>query len=240
MRQACRVAVRRWHAWLPGIQGEAECGDWAAGRRLPVDDAAADASPVPAMVRRRLGTIGRSVAAVAWDMIQAGDSQSLIFASRHGDQSKTLQLLAEIGAQAPLSPAAFSLSVHNALAGLISIARDARGPHTALSADERLMASAITEAFGQLHAGASSAVCVVYDLPLPADYQFDDNQKTPYAIALELTLDDGEPLSLSLGAAPGDRPPEPEALSWLRWWAARDSAELAFQDGQGAWQWQRG
>lgn len=239
MNNSVRVAVKRWNAWLPGIQGEAACAQWAAGSVLPDTSAQPDVTAVPAMLRRRLGSVGKPVAAVAWDLVEAGCRQSLVFASRHGDQSKTLQLLAEIGAESPLSPAAFSMSVHNAIAGLLSIAKDATGPHTALSADQRLLSAAITESYGQLMAGAESVVCVVYDLPLPSDYHYADNQAFPYALALELTLQEGQGLTLMPNPEGDSGQQEPEAVSWLRWWSKGAPGSLALQDSVGGWQWQR-
>lgn len=238
MNSAVRVAVKRWNAWLPGIQGEAACAQWAAGDRAPVVSAQADVTLVPAMLRRRLGPVGKPVAAVAWDMIEPGDHQSLVFASRHGDQAKTLQLLSEIGCQSPLSPAAFSMSVHNATAGLLSIAKKATGPHTALSADARLLSAAIIEAYGQLVAGVRSVVCVIYDLPLPSDYNYHEIQDFPFAVALELTLAQGKPLSLAACPAANDGLREPEVIAWLRWWSAGAESALKLQDDAGEWQWQ--
>ncbi|AFU98597.1 beta-ketoacyl synthase chain length factor [Simiduia agarivorans] len=238
MNSVARVAVRRWNAWLPGIQGQAACAQWAAGERAPAESDQPDVAAVPAMLRRRLGPLGKPVAAVAWDMLEPGDHQSLVFASRHGDQAKTLQLLSEIGAGSPLSPAAFSMSVHNATAGLLSIAKKATGPHTALSANSRLLSAAVIEAYGQLMSGARAVVCVLYDLPLPADYSYHDNQSCAYAVALELTLEEGRPLTLAACPSADLYMQEPEVIAWLRWWSAGAERALALKDGAGGWLWQ--
>ena len=75
---------------------------------------------VPAMQRRRLSPFAKISLYVA---NQASESQiqdlPMIFSSRHGDLHKTSDLLGELALDNELSPTAFSLSVHNAVAGYI-------------------------------------------------------------------------------------------------------------------------
>jgi hypothetical protein len=51
----------------------------------------------------------------------------LVFASRHGDVARSMDLLGALVSDQPLSPTGFGLSVHNAIAALYSIARGHRG-----------------------------------------------------------------------------------------------------------------
>lgn len=237
MNNPVTLGVQRWNAWLPGIQGEDACRAWARGECQPDPDAAPDVSCIPPMLRRRLSPVGRAAAAVLWDLLEPDSQVPLVFCSRHGDQDKTLQLLAAIGQQEPLSPAAFSVSVHNAVAGLLSIAKNARGPHTALSAQDLPFTMGALEAWAQLRAGAERVLLVVYDYPLPAVYQYPEPPAPPFALALELSLA-GADLQLMPASGPGVTPDPVEPLHWLRWWLAGDAA-LQLNGQQGAWLWRR-
>lgn len=97
MNNPVALGVQRWNAWLPGIQGEAACRAWARGELSPDADAAPDVSCVPPLLRRRLSPVGRAAAAVLWDLLEPDSQVPLVFCSRHGDQAKTLQLLAAVG-----------------------------------------------------------------------------------------------------------------------------------------------
>lgn len=74
------LSVDQWCAWLPGIQGEVACRQWAAGALALDSDAKPDVSAVPAMMRRRLNGVGRLVAAVAWDLVAVESTLPMVFA----------------------------------------------------------------------------------------------------------------------------------------------------------------
>lgn len=219
-----RLRVKRWNAWLPGVAGPQACADWAKGAVDLRLDQAPDVSAVPPMLRRRLNNVGRLAAAVMWDLIPESTLMPMVFCSQHGDQGRTIQLLGELGQGQPLSPAAFSMSVHNSVAGVLSIAKQAKGPITALAADEQLLSMGMVEAFGLLQSNAE-VLLVVYDLPLPEVYQQPDLVHFPYAIALVLSLSEGKSIGLELaasGSSSAESLFEPEAISWLRWFADED------------------
>jgi hypothetical protein len=84
----------------------------------------------------------------------------------------------------PLSPTSFGLSVHNAAAGLFSIARLDHASSTALAAGKSSVEHAVIEACGLLAEAESEVLLVVYDCPLPKIYAtFQDCHEQPYAWA---------------------------------------------------------
>ncbi|UTA48713.1 beta-ketoacyl synthase chain length factor [Simiduia sp. 21SJ11W-1] len=237
--QGIAVAVSQWNAWLPGIQGVEACRQWAAGQLAPNNAEQPDVTAVPAMMRRRLNGVGRQVAAVSWDMIAEGSTEPMVFASRHGDQGRTLQLMGELNAGEPLSPAAFSMSVHNAVAGVLSIAKKARGPMTALAAHDQLVSSAVLEAWGQLMAGAASVLVVIYDQPLPEAYGASEPLPA-YALTMRLRrAAHNEAMCLQgnweqASCAPG----LDDGLAWLRWLAS-DQPALTLEGELQRWHWKK-
>lgn len=169
------------------------------------------------MVRRRLNTLGRMAADVAYQLLgpQAGAAPGacpVVFASRYGDAERALALLAEAACGEPLSPTAFGLSVHNAIGATCSIARGDRNNHTALAAGPATPALGLLEAAALLTDGAPEVAMVCYDAPLPGGYAaFMDEPVTPHAwgcrIALPGSADDGPRIRLALAA------PLPEAAA---------------------------
>jgi hypothetical protein len=84
----------------------------------------------------------------------------------------------------PLSPTSFGLSVHNAAAGLFSIARLDHASSTALAAGKSSVEHAVIEACGLLAEAEPEVLLVVYDCPLPKIYAaFQDCHEQPYAWA---------------------------------------------------------
>ena len=92
----------------------------------------------------------------------------IIFASRHGECARSVELLRELVNHAPLSPASFSLSVHNATAGLLSIARGDHANHIAIAAGASTIEHALIEACSLLADGMTQVLLVASDSPPPA------------------------------------------------------------------------
>ncbi|HEX5314805.1 MAG TPA: beta-ketoacyl synthase chain length factor [Gammaproteobacteria bacterium] len=165
------LAIARWQAWTPDAR---EDGDWAAwfeGRRNAQEAAQPDVSFLPAMLRRRLERSGRMSLAVAAGALGKDEKMATIFASRHGPFHRTMELLAALARDEPISPTLFSLGVHNSVAGLFSIARADRSTHTSVAAGAATLAAAFWEAAGQLAGGAPAVLIVYVSEPPPAMYQ---------------------------------------------------------------------
>ena len=154
-------------------------------RRWAVAPAAAGSS-LPPMLRRRLGPLGRAALDAALAAGYDGDVGQ-VFASRYGELARSIELVAEILRGDPSSPASFSLSVHNALAGLASIACRNRQAHTAIAAGQDTLFAGLMEAAVQLAEAPERDVVLVYcDDPVPAAFQAPQAETAPVAIALRL------------------------------------------------------
>jgi len=116
----------------------------------------------------------------------------LVYVSRHGDLHRTFQLLQDLASGEPVSPTAFSLSVHNATAGLFSIQQVLTKNITAISCGDAELIPALLEALGQCKPQEPKVMCVFCDEPPPDIYRDQANQpEFPYAIALIISLGDG-------------------------------------------------
>jgi len=184
--------VCNWSACCPDL----DVGD----NRLITKDNVTVPACVPKMLQRRLTPLARTVFSVADACIKASESLPVVFSSAHGELSKSLAMLQAIQAGEELSPTAFSLSVHNAIAGLFSIAYQNHQEITVIASGKEGIAPAFIDALGILHEGAAAVLIVFYDEPV-ADFfptaPF-NLSAAPCVLALRITLSgDGVPLSLS-------------------------------------------
>ena len=183
-----RFSVAAHAAWAP------ENGDEAA------------LGAMPAMLRRRASPSGRMALQAAY-AVSAAYSPSppaatptaaaiasapqdipCIFSSRHGECGRSTELLLDLARRLPLSPTAFSLSVHNATGGLFSIARRDHANSLALAAGGSTVEHAAIEACGLLADGAPAVLLAVADGPLPPMYRaFADCDEQSFGWAWLLT-----------------------------------------------------
>ncbi|XZG71024.1 beta-ketoacyl synthase chain length factor [Chitinibacteraceae bacterium HSL-7] len=180
--------VADWHAFAPGLPDKPAWLDWAASGHstLPPGESTPVPGAIPPMLRRRAEYTGRLALTALSGLVQA--DLPLVFVSRHGDAERSSALLTELASDGAISPQAFSMAVHNATAGLWSIAHRQRSAITALAAGANGVQAALTEAWSQLADGANAVNVVFADAPLPACYSaFEDDDTGPYGIALTLT-----------------------------------------------------
>ncbi|MDY7547624.1 beta-ketoacyl synthase chain length factor [Glaciimonas sp. CA11.2] len=171
-------------AWAPGLETDAEWREWAQRCPLIQGDTEPPVLSMPAMLRRRAGSVGRMALEVAYLCLQGRSDVATVFCSRHGECARSVELLQDLVREVPLSPTSFSLSVHNATAGLLSIARHDQASHSALSAGNSGVEHAVIEACGLLADGAPEVLLVVYDGLLPDEFgEFKDCEDQPFAWA---------------------------------------------------------
>ena len=92
-----RFTVRDWQAYAPGLPDKAAWEAWARAPLAPRGDAAPALAEMPAMQRRRVEQLGRMALQVAYWCQQADDAAlPLVFASRHGDLSRTYAMLRDL------------------------------------------------------------------------------------------------------------------------------------------------
>ena len=164
------------------------------------------------MLRRRLDRHGRMALHTAWPCAEGLSSLPFVFASRHGDLDRTLELLTALSKEEVLSPTDFSLSVHNSTAGLFSISRGDRAPATALSAGADSLGMGLLEGAAMIAAGAAQVLVCYADDATPeayAPYIADEPARHPFSISLLLTHD-AAPLSCRLTRHEGTAEEAPE------------------------------
>lgn len=162
-------------------------------------------SAIPAMLRRRLNSLGRITAAKYLSLLNQ-DECPIVYCSRHGDMERSFKILADIATNSPVSPTQFSLTVHNAIPGILSIHTVARRNISSIAAGKNGLVPTLLEATGLLSSSCHRVVCLLADVPLPDIYrQQGYGPEKAYSVVFEVTNQDGIGLSMTcLGGSGSD------------------------------------
>lgn len=161
-----RARVAGIGLWMPGFPNLAS---WLSGR--PVDGADVPNAAAQAKLRRRSSLLVNMVADVASQASeQAGVPLSrlrIVVGSAFGELGTLVAMLDERERDGVLSPLRFQNSVHNAAAGLLSIAHHNKAPATSLAAGNDTVAMVLLEAMTLLALGGDEVIAIVADESLP-------------------------------------------------------------------------
>lgn len=181
------VGIDRWCSWLPGSPAST-CTVFAEGAIHESQLDKPDLSSIPPMLRRRLAPLARVVFHTLKECVSYPAEETVIFSSRMGEIQRTQGILEALASNEPVSPAAFSLSVHNAIAGLWSLAHGVQLPLLALAPVNGSPVPALVEAYAHLAEQPRGVINVVcYEEPCPDFYRpFLDCTDGISAVALRL------------------------------------------------------
>lgn len=227
--------ILNWSAWAPGLATRDAWEAWARAPSTPVGAETPPLSEVPAMQRRRIEKMGRLAFQVGQWVQQDAHGLPLVFASRHGDAPRSVELLTSLAKTEPLSPASFALSVHNAIGGQYSIIRHDVSNVVAVANGLLTPEAGLIEALTL----APEALLVVYEAsPNPLHAPYYPEGASDYAFAWHVKR--GGPLSLHSEPAPGVKGDVglPHALRILHFFLS-GAASYAVNDGQRSYVWRR-
>lgn len=154
-------------------------------------------------LRRKLSLLSKMTLNVAYACVENNPKVRVVFASRHGDLTRTHKMLEDLTVSEPLSPTAFSMAVLNASIGVQSILQQNTMPSTAISAGNESFGMGLLEAFLTLKSHPDTPVLLIYaEDTTPGTYQSDDlNTYKPHALALLLDTQNAK-LTVSIKAYP--------------------------------------
>ena len=228
-------------AWAPGIETPESWRAWAEVPFKILGDAEPSVRQMPAMLRRRAGFLGKMALEVAYQCLDGRTDIPTVFCSRHGDVARAVNLLTELAQDSALSPTGFGLAVHNANAGLFSIARADQANHLALAAGASTIEHAIIEACSLLADGVPEVLLVVYDTCLPTVFEeFEDCAEQAHAWAWVMQSAGSDSINLSWSAAPIESQSAqnslPGSLDVLRFFLKQEKTLQRIADGR-IWNW---
>ncbi|MFO0597181.1 MAG: beta-ketoacyl synthase chain length factor [Myxococcaceae bacterium] len=183
-------SISQWSAWAPGLGTPEAWESWAQKPAPAIVPRGKDTPPlteVPPMQRRRVEKIARLAFQVATWCQGEQLGAPLLFASRHGDVARSLDLLISLAKDEPLSPTSFGLSVHNAIGAQYSIIRGERASVTAVANGLFTLEAALVDAAVLLRE-VPEVVVVAYDASLPDLFEKHlDEPQTDFAFAWKVT-----------------------------------------------------
>ena len=233
-------SIARHAEWAPGLTTSEAWAEWARAPYPIVPGEEPGVKAMPAMLRRRAGFLGKMALEVAYQCLDGRSDIPTVFCSRHGDVTRAVDLLTDLARGEALSPTAFGMAVHNAIPGLLTIARGDRANHIALASGAATIEHAVIEACGLLADGAPMVLLVACDCPLPELFKpFEDCEEQPYAWAWLMTPAGGDAVALNWSAcddAPGAGMPAGLEVAAFHLRGARG---LERSDGRLRWRWSR-
>ena len=174
-RSEWAAPIARWSVWEANLYEDGS-------------ETSPDVSFVEPMLRRRLSLLSKMSLRVAYDCAHDVPDIRFVYASRHGELTRTTAMLEHLAMDEGVSPTTFSMSVLNTSAGLFSILQRNAAPSTAISAAAASFGNGLLEASLQLADNPEQPVLLVYaDEPIPVVYgETEMSKHKPHAIALLL------------------------------------------------------
>jgi Beta-ketoacyl synthase, N-terminal domain len=164
-----------YYAWAPTLQNSEAWFEYLSAAvfadELSNDLPMSDVKFIDVMTRRRLSSYAR-MGLSALHQLVADQALPVVFASRHGDVNKTINLMTILSQQETLSPTAFGLSVHNAVGGLWAIIKKNQAVNVALAAGTESLSQALIEVFARMASSPNQPYVLLYvDEAVPALYR---------------------------------------------------------------------
>ncbi len=221
--------INKWAVWPPLSPEQDSAAQWLS-----------DISP---MLKRRLTPLAKTVFCTVAQCLDEDGMVPAVFSSAHGELAKSLSMMEMLEVGEEISPTGFSLSVHNAIAGLFSMAWKNKLQCTVLAPGEEGMAPAFIEGLGLLQEGAERVLLVFYDEPLPAFYP-----SSPYrlssdsscALALMIAKSStGQALTLFSSALIGNDGEQPVQLPAFIRFLTEPQTRLTFCMPRRSWSWEK-
>jgi len=235
--------VSKWNAWVPGINDSDAWLKWSKDDLVIQQDKSVVPDSVPKMLQRRLSPLAKTVFNSADKCVVTGEQIPTVFSSAHGEICKSFEMLNAIQAGDEVSPTLFSLSVHNAIAGLFSIVYANQQEITVIAPGQEGIAPAFIEGLGILQDGADAVLLVLYDEPIADFYPvspFNLNADNSCALTLKIALTgDGLPLQFSRTSMTRDDGEQPIQLFAFLRFLLTEERTLNLGNLGHSWRWQK-
>ena len=228
------LALLNWAAWAPGVTSKPDWHAWARGQKNIAQEGQPALEFVPALARRRMSRLTRMAMQAAEDCRGEKRDITTVFASRHGEIHRSFGVLESVVAAEAVSPADFSVSVHNAASGLYGIQQGDRSASTTISAGTETLEAAFAEAYAQLQSGTHELLLVIADELVPSVYSaYIEEEEYPCALALHLAagIHGGTLISLLKTQMTATHDVLPHSLQLLRLLCGEGDGRC------GKWQW---
>jgi Beta-ketoacyl synthase, N-terminal domain len=239
-----RFRVEDWVAFGPGLGAHPELTEWSSGMGTARRATELEEVNLPPMFRRRISSAGQTAFRAA-SALGEQEVARFVFCSRYGELDRTFRILNSIVTAEPISPADFTLSVHNALAGLLSIGWRNTAGHTAVCAGADTFGFGLLEAVASLNDADAGAVMLIYfedSVPPPYD-ELVEKPESRVALSMLLKPPRNERGEFRLAFAPRSQVNRSmlataQSMDFIKFMLS-DDLEREFVGDRAQWRWQR-
>jgi len=233
------IGLDGWHCWASGLDEGQAWQPWVNGTLHPIAGDPPALEDIKPILRRRLNAVARGAFHCAQRCLHGTKPIATIFCSAHGEGPRAAGLLEAIARGEALSPNAFSLSVHNAVAGLFGIFTQETAPSLSIAAGIEGIGAAFLEGWCRLREQGSGAVLVVlYDDPMPEIFAVADAPPVPMAAGFLLSTDTKKAqYRLERRAASGRPAAHWDQIRSLVNFLQRGDKHLVLQSERAQWTW---
>lgn len=162
---------------------------------------------VPAMQRRRLSIFAKLALYAGFEASKGHHDFPVVFTSRHGDLHKTSTLLDSLANKEGFSPTLFSMSVHNAAPGLLSIFTGNKQASNTVSAGKDTFFMGLVDAYARLSSNMENKVLFIHcDQALPESYHgFNDEVQVDHCVAFLMSVADTKGVEINISKQLDDK-----------------------------------
>ena len=219
--------------WLAVSRSE-EKGDCVL---TPVGAPKLEAIPkrLPMMLSRRMSLGSRFAVECALELLEKHEVDAIVNASRHAETPRGEKSLCSIAKGMPPSPTDFTMSVHNAAAGILTIHKKLTVPVASVAAEGNTFEAGLFEATAFLSDGKETVLLLDYENMLPPIIGARlPAVKETFAVAI--LLQKGEKLKATATAIEETEPEAPDALQFIEGLAS-NAQSFTVRSGRHLWSW---
>ncbi len=250
MSAAIAVSLKAWSGWAPGMPDREHWQRWLAEGTGQQGSERPACKMIPPMLRRRCTMNTRMALESALTVCQEAGVDpkqvQLFHGTTNGEISSLNRLLHDLADDEPLSPTAFTNSVHHVPTGYFSIATQHMGLSRTISAFEDTFTCTFLDMLGRFARNRNQPALLIVGDELPPE-PFDillASPPIPYTVSLLFTAcEPGTPSSITfsrdLNSEIVDRPHNIQPLFDFLRWVDSDEASLRLDTSFGAVVWQR-
>jgi len=208
-----------WQARAPGLSETSHWQEWS--RQPQAIDASAPQgklTELPMMAARRLTSGSKLAVECGLSMLRRHAIDAVLYTSRHGELERNYRILSALATDQPVSPTDFTLSVHNASVGSLTIAAKQPLVSSSLSAGMDTFQQGLCEAICLMQAGYKRILMVDFDGLLPTFYHSRLSENMPtWAFAVAMVFEAGDSLQCKTqSGSDGEEAALPQSLQFLQ------------------------
>lgn len=192
---------------------------------------------LPMMLSRRMSLGSRYAVECALELLEHHSVDAIVNASRHAETPRGEKSLVAVAKNVSPSPTDFTMSVHNAASGILTIHKKLTVPVTSVAAGANTLEAAFFEATNFLNDGKETVLVLSYENLLPEILgERLPAVKEPFAVAL--LLQKGRELNGTSETIEEFEPETPDVLQWIEG-IASDSSLFTVRSGARLWTWRK-